>query len=710
MTQIRTFDYKEERRTLFLNRHLKGLMLPGFHSGFGVQAGSSGKLTITAGVMCTRDGVRIEETEDLADCLDIEANSSGEVRCDRIVLRHEFQEAYPALPATYEILQGTPGANAPPSEPSDGYTLAVGYIMPGQSDYGSIISSGRFQENFRYIEIGSGRYGTNDSYETPELLAADYNGWDGLLRAIDDLRDETVFVRLVGTIDIHGTLEVPAGWAVDASAGWIAADSGVSPAVDLLSWAGSGQVTQETGEYYIEDTGHELSKLSKLALLIIEGGGNTAYCNIAERVSSTKGRLSVQSCSPEMPTGEVTYKALASARWEGGTIIAAEGGDGLHADYLQNGPIRRLFCACAGSGGQAISSEGAGYDAVIDGCKVQGSWSKAIAVDNWQGGRVVNNDCSTREILIGQNCTDVLVKGNTGNTKLYGQGCGDFSKPFSQEHSLAGVHDQHQEYAYVRTGVVVLEPLVAQALAEQKVVRLPLGRGASFAEGDIVWLRGNATAGSAEFNRVDSITPGEGEIEYDEITLVDDLQWTKDYTQGGPYSIIARVKRLDLLLDGRDRLVGCRGVVRPQEHANTLEDALTRLPGGENDSEMHAWLEPAGSSGVDIKARSVRYAACQVYAADGVHPVGVDARPSLDSWGVLHDDNWVLTLDPAYNPQGRLFVANADVTIGGETAIGAGELLITGIGWETEDLDNYRGLMPYILTITLSPILGGGYV
>ena len=54
-----------------------------------------------------------------------------------------------------------------------------------------------------------------------------------------------------------------------------------------------------------------------------------------------------------------------------------------------------------------------------------------------------------------------------------------------------------------------------------------------------------------------------------------------------------------------------------------------------------------------------------------------------------------------------MFVAQTDVTINGTQRITAGDLLLCGIGCANEDPDEYRGLMPYILVITLSPDFGG---
>ena len=262
----------------------------------------------------------------------------------------------------------------------------------------------------------------------------------------------------------------------------------------------------------------------------------------------------------------------------------------------------------------------------------------------------------------------------------------------------------HQEYCFSRLGVVRLAVIVETANAGQPVVKVKQTKGAIFSEGDLVWVRGIT---SAEFNRVLSVNPGSG-LNPDEITLEQDLQWAKGYDPGGGnYSIIAAVDRLEIPLDGRDRLVGCRGVIRPQEKNATLADAQARLPGGAYDSEMWGYLEPAGPGALSQWARSIREVQAHRYGGQGVDPQGAAAQSSLDDWVRLEDHQWVAAFDPQYNPRARVFVAQSDVTINGSVRISAGELLLCGIGCDNENPNEYRGLMPYILMITLSPDLGG---
>ncbi|MDP8255333.1 MAG: hypothetical protein P9M14_06255 [Candidatus Alcyoniella australis] len=203
-----------------------------------------------------------------------------------------------------------------------------------------------------------------------------------------------------------------------------------------------------------------------------------------------------------------------------------------------------------------------------------------------------------------------------------------------------------------------------------------------------------------------AITPGTGVD--DEITLEQDLQWAKGCDPGGGnYSVIAAVDKLEIPLDGRDRLVGCRGVIRPQEKNATLADAQARLPGGAHDNEMWGYIEPAGPGALSQWARSIREVQAHRYSGQGVDPQGSTAQASLDEWVRLSDDQWVALFDPQYNPRAGVFVAQTDVTINGTQRITAGDLLLCGIGCANEDPDEYRGLMPYILVITLSPDLGG---
>jgi hypothetical protein len=115
MTQIRTWDFGEDRSTAILNRHFARLIPKGIYLGFGVTTNVPGLfLNIEEGIIITGEGVKIEEDADLPNIVQVDPGDSL-IRIDLVVLQHKFVPTND--PATYSIIKGTPGGGAPSLPP-----------------------------------------------------------------------------------------------------------------------------------------------------------------------------------------------------------------------------------------------------------------------------------------------------------------------------------------------------------------------------------------------------------------------------------------------------------------------------------------------------------------------------------------------------------------------------------------------------------------
>lgn len=129
MTRIKYWDYKQEDLTLYLNEWRRGVLQPGVYFGFNASPGTSGGLNVDLdmdadpdksgsylGTLITRDGVTVQETEDLADVDACTAAHPTLPRIDLLVCTYVYNASEPANDVTYEIIEGTAASN--PSVPS----------------------------------------------------------------------------------------------------------------------------------------------------------------------------------------------------------------------------------------------------------------------------------------------------------------------------------------------------------------------------------------------------------------------------------------------------------------------------------------------------------------------------------------------------------------------------------------------------------------
>lgn len=139
MAQNRTHDYRGPRSSEQLNRHLVDLMPSGVYKGFHVAKDG----TLSAGVLLTPEGIRIEETS--SQQLDVPPGHATLYRRDIVVCRHEYQKTVPAPAATFEIIEGTPAPFVFPSSipelpevPEHAMLLASCWMYPTATEWETV--------------------------------------------------------------------------------------------------------------------------------------------------------------------------------------------------------------------------------------------------------------------------------------------------------------------------------------------------------------------------------------------------------------------------------------------------------------------------------------------------------------------------------------------------------------------------------------------
>jgi len=123
-----TIDFRAPANASVVNKHISTGIPAGIHTGFEVIDGSSaGELTITAGVLYTDEGVRIEETTNMVDAVTVPTNSSGVDRIDLVVAEYTYAQTIPQPTASYSIVVGSPVAAGSAGQ----YALATLYVPNG---------------------------------------------------------------------------------------------------------------------------------------------------------------------------------------------------------------------------------------------------------------------------------------------------------------------------------------------------------------------------------------------------------------------------------------------------------------------------------------------------------------------------------------------------------------------------------------------------
>jgi hypothetical protein len=207
-----------------LNRHISTVVPPGVHTGgIRVIAGASGKLSIRPGVLVTADGLRVEETSNLANVLDVPAPPETGVRYDAIVCTAVSTDTDPPSAATYSIVQGTPGAEpALPSPGTNGYLLGYGVRIAGSAsaNYDHLVGAGRgpIYPNQSEFTLGDGVSYCGDFNGLAQLGAAvgALPARGGLLRvrgnAFEVLRSRVIFkpgMQIIGERVEQTTADLP---------------------------------------------------------------------------------------------------------------------------------------------------------------------------------------------------------------------------------------------------------------------------------------------------------------------------------------------------------------------------------------------------------------------------------------------------------------------------------------------------------------------
>lgn len=659
-----------------INRHFQNLFPAGPYSGLYQQAGSSTKVTITAGYAITAEGCRVMETADKIDELSITPNESAWPRWDAIVLRHLYQTVYPMPDAYYDIVQGTPATHPeyPASLPDDATLLGHAYLPAGDTDYTVYVPAPRPHDNWRTVTcsgLGAAQPG-------------DYNGDQGLLDALAALKDTGGIILLSGIFMADNPLDIPAGVEI-IGVGW-ALIHGLDAGGTIRLLGRSGSSTLGNGNSNLADPLADFSLYGLKSLVYIEQTGGVGDVSGFYPIASKTGTMLTLIGGPfaEQPCN---YCVLNTAKIRN---VRISNGMDAHCVALQYTFMAQFEDCMLQTGGSACGFKGEDYT------KTQHTtWRRCHfdcdgrAIDLYQDDQGLIEGCQGEgAIRVQEGAQLTRIVGNPGMTVEITDTnptwqVGDPAFPFNEEHSPQGKHDYHQEFTFPRYGYLTQAALVATAAAGTNQVTVQFGRGELFTSGDFVWLRGTPT-NSAEYNVVESV---DGDV----ITLKENLQWTKEFDDvGDNFSIIAIVTNLEIPLDGRDRLITARGFIHPDDpHTTSLQP-------GQSDSGIHGHLRPEG----DYAYGKDAIFACK-YSVQGVHPVGSDAESALDNWLVLYDGGGSQQ-EQDTTPQGRIIVAQQDVTIDGVKQVSAGDVLLLGIGADDEDPQGLFNGMSYHLVIGLT--------
>ena len=138
MTQIRTTSFHSLDTSINQNNQLRGVVRPGVYQGYKlrVNAAQANYLDVTAGsnassVLVTHEGVRIEETSEVAGAFVIQNADPNLTRIDLAVAEYQFS-TNSAVNQTYKIIRGTYAASitADPPMPirQSVYQVPLAYI------------------------------------------------------------------------------------------------------------------------------------------------------------------------------------------------------------------------------------------------------------------------------------------------------------------------------------------------------------------------------------------------------------------------------------------------------------------------------------------------------------------------------------------------------------------------------------------------------
>ena len=470
MSQNRTFDFRAQADTNIINRHLKDGVAAGAHRGLLAQLGAAGKLTITAGVLYTAEGIRVEETADLVDTLDIPTEPTvGLYRADRIVLRHQYQTAWPPIAARYEVIEGTPAATPTvPDEPTDAVTLALGFAGYNPGEY-ELMSTGRWGENFKTIILGDG-----------VNYLGEYNGAAGLQEIVNLYRDIGADILAIGDIaPREGSFVLPSRFRL----------RGMGSATQLHGVAGEAVVafegyTSATGltaaPDFIDNPAGGFNQVSLGAKIIVSTGPDAGRYTIVERVSDTRLRLETSGGTftgggGGDAGGGCLYTAQAvGVMLQDCELYPAANGLGVYLARTEYADLLRLRIFGRAADITGIIADTQCNRPLIEHCRGVGTFAEAINLDYATGGMVLDNAFDSGDITLQAHCSDMLCDRNVADdVVLLGANCGAIGKPFSEEHGPDGTHPAYARLRGAEQGLLMLS---ADDLAKFETVDYaPLG-------------------------------------------------------------------------------------------------------------------------------------------------------------------------------------------------------------------------------------------
>lgn len=433
MTQLRSLDYQVQADAAEFNRQMKGVAPRGPRSGFRVVPGSAGTVSIEAGVLFTREGIRIEETATLTDELAITPPAAGMTRIDRIVCRHTYVATWPNTPAIYEIVTGAEVASAadavPPAEPADAETLALATIADEATDYDAIVPTGRPDEGKMVFTLGDG-----------EVAVGDFNGWAGWVALVEAYRDVSIEVIVIGGFAGAGTFIIPSCWRVRGLAGAVLGGTG-DPVVAFENRVRSGGTNAATAQ--LDDSGGEFATLSTNAIVMIQTGPDAGTYVIASRTSDTRLVLAnPDGSTPSFTGGGCNYLAICRTPevWDLMIVQTAAGGRGIDWSYTGGAYGRNVVVAASADPIDEGFYTTVSNFLVLDNCRTEGSMTDALKDGGYSAGARVNHfraeAGNVTWVTAGGQLDDIQTPGTVsagGPT-----GSGGIGWPFSTAHKADG--------------------------------------------------------------------------------------------------------------------------------------------------------------------------------------------------------------------------------------------------------------------------------
>ncbi len=474
MTQYRSLDFRAQADAAEFNRQMKGVAPRGPRSGFRVVPGSAGYVSIEAGVLFTREGIRIEETATLTDELAITPPAAGMTRIDRIVCRHTYVATYPGVAAYYDVVTGAEVASAadavPPAEPADAETLALATIADEATDYDAIAPTGRPDEGRMVFTLGDG-----------EVAVGDFNGWAGWVALVEAYRDVAIEVVVIGGFAGAGTFVIPSCWRVRGVAGAVLGGTG-DPVVAFENRVRSGGTNAGTAQ--LDDSGGEFAKLSTNAVIMIQTGPDAGTYVIAARTSDTRLVLANPdgSTPPSFAGGGCNYLAICQSPevWHLMVVQIAAGGRGIDWSYTGGACGRNIVVAASGDPIAEGFYTTASNFLVLDNCRTEGSMTDALKDGGYSAGARVNHFQAEAGNVTWVTWECQLEDIRTPGTVSAGgpTGSGGIGWPFSTAHNPDGTQadDSVPEDAIV-DGAVTRAKIANNAVDEDKLNTSVAGAG-----------------------------------------------------------------------------------------------------------------------------------------------------------------------------------------------------------------------------------------